>query len=139
MLAEMTIRDHRDYGNWVFGSIVLGIMVLVNIAFSDMINLQTNFHGLIMFAVMVLVFNVFFGFVWFPGPFISRTLTLRGNEAIFERRFAGFCTQKEVFDRTLVIVRSEIEPGFPAPHRRTWIEAGKIKLYVPNDFKRSLH
>jgi hypothetical protein len=113
-------------------------MVLVNIAFNDMINLQTNSHGLIMFAVMVLVINVLFGFFWFPGPFISRTLTLRGNEAIYERRFAGFCTQKEVSDRAIVSVRSEIEPGFPAPHRRTWIEAGKIKLYVPNDFKRSL-
>lgn len=139
MSAEMTIRDHRDYGDWVLGSIVLGVTILVNIAFCNTFIVQiSNFYGLIMFAVMVLVFNVFFGFVWFPGPFISRTLTLRGNEAIYERRLAGFCTQKEVSDRTLVIVRSEIEPGFPAPHRRTWIEAGKIKLYVPNDFKRSL-
>ncbi len=139
MPAEMTIRDHRDYGDWIFGSIMLGVTVLVNIAFCNTFIAQiSNFYGLIMFAVMVLVFNVFFGFVWFPGPFISRTLTLRGNEAIYERKFAGMCIQKELLDRKFVLIRSEIGPGFPASKRRTWIELGEIKLYVPNDFKQSM-
>ena len=139
MLAEMTIRDHRDYGDWIFGSLGLGLTVLVNIALGDMFHVQAaNFYGVIMFAIMVLVFNLLFGLFWFPGPFISRTLKFREKEAIYERRLAGFCIQKEIADRASILVRSEIEPGFPASQRRTWIETGKIKLYVPNDFKQDI-
>jgi hypothetical protein len=76
MLAEMTIRDHRDYGDRIFGSLGLGLSVLMNIAFGDMFHAQAaNFYGVFIFAIMVLVFNLFFGFfgsaAFRVGPFLA--------------------------------------------------------------------